>query len=259
MKKNKDLIYKCEECGFVTNENNKVCVLCGKKTINVNQKKRLYFNSLPPFLEQKQDTCLVYYCKRCNEVEKTKVCLLNNTINSLALRYQKRLILLETIKHLNEVFTNEEIKDILNKLSDEEKDLIYLNYQASYRYFYKQDKTKASIMFFLSALMSYLAFSLADYYQDKETVIISYFALGFSIATLFILACLGFEYMWRAYKVEYEKLAKKIVIIASSSAVLYILLMIYFDLGFILAVRYALISLVIMTMIYMINSLEKKV
>ena len=110
MKKNKDLIYKCEECGFVTNENNKVCVLCGKKTINVNQKKRLYFNSLPPFLEQKQDTCLVYYCKRCNEVEKTKVCLLNNTINSLALRYQKRLILLETIKHLNEVFTNEEIK-----------------------------------------------------------------------------------------------------------------------------------------------------
>lgn len=257
MKKKINLTTECLVCGYETNEDNIYCPLCKGKTKKKENQPRKYVQQLPKQIPSNKSEGLVYYCLKCDEVKTTNICLIHNTRNKLALIFNDRLVLVEAITHLSDAFREDEIKDLLNSLQQEEKDLVYLNSKDSYRYFYKQDKARAGVMFVMSLLMSYLAFTLADYYQESKTVIISYFALGFCLATLFIFSALGWEYLYGASSVEYYKKPFKITLIGTGGAILYSLFMVFIDPGFILAVRYALISLGIIVIIYIIYSLLK--
>lgn len=211
----KQKYYECEKCHFKTKEKNKKCPICN---YDMKQKEGV-IEHINPTLPEKitnehhKNVNMGYYCFKCRKNMKTKVCLDCNNVGSMYIEYNNKKAIVKRIKHLTEVFDEEEINVINNDLTIEEKTYIYHNYENSYRFFYKKDSNKA-IACFIFAILFYLVFLDITLNMNEQTYIFVSYIFNMISNTLFIiLIFLGIWYLIDASNVEFLKIPAKIGIL----------------------------------------------
>ena len=215
MKKN--YIYECCHCGFQTNEKNKKCPLCENETKKIVHEKLDNVLNLPEKLEANSNrkVKVSYYCFKCRKESINKVCMDCNNVSSLMIEYNNKKAIIKRIDRLSDVFTPNEIDEILSELTIEEKNLIYLNYESAYRFFYKKDKPKAITCFIFAFIFYFLFLDIALNMSEQSIYFMSYF---FNVIANFIFAImilLGIWYLTNATVVEFDKVPAKLAIVIS--------------------------------------------
>lgn len=203
---------ECLKCHFKTKEKNKKCPICN----NVMQQKEGKLEHINPTLPEKltnehhKNVKMGYYCFKCRKDMKTKVCLDCNNVGSMYIEYNNKKAIIKRIKHLNEVFNEQEIDDINNDLTIQEKTYIYHNYENAYQFFYKKDSNKA-VACFIFAIVFYLIFLDITFNMNEQTYIFVSYIFNMIANTMFlILVFLGIWYLIDASNVEFLKIPTKI-------------------------------------------------
>lgn len=219
---------KCNSCGFIIKEKLKTCPLCHgemKQTVEL----ATYGSNLPKAIAPREGKVRIsYICYKCRKKTTHHICLDCNLPNFLCVEYGAKRAIIQRIEDLSDVFTEDEVKEILQELSMEEKSWIYYNLMGHMRFFYRKDKTKAAALFFIGALMFYVCLTIALDIQDKM-LFVSYFinALGNGVLGTFLV--IGLWYLMDASSVEYKKIAAPIAIVHGFLAVLQAGLSIVFE------------------------------
>lgn len=236
----KQKYYECEKCHFKTKEKNKNCPICNS---SMNQKEGI-IKHINPTLPEKisnehhKNIKMGYYCFKCRKDMKTKVCLDCNNVGSLYVEYNNKKAIIKRIKHLNEIFNDEEINVINKDLNEHEKTYLYHNYENSYQFFYKKDSNKA-IACFIFAIVFYLIFLDITFNMNEQTYIfVSYIFNMIANTLLIILLFLGIWYLIDASNVEFLKIPTKIGILSLIPNVIQLALCIVNDAD----IKYTLIS-----------------
>lgn len=210
MKKSK--IYKCTKCGFETKEKHKKCPLCYKEMVEQEGEVVDINPTLPEKFDNSghEDVELYYHCFKCEKKKKTKVCMDCNNVGSMTLEYNGKKAVINRIKHLRDVFSSKEVEYILSKLSDQEKTYIYHNYESSYRFFYRKDKSKSVVCFIFSVFLYVTFLDLAFGMLEQESFFLGYFLNLAANCIFLILIILGFWYLFDATMVEFKKIPMKV-------------------------------------------------
>lgn len=215
MKKN--YIYKCVHCGFETNEFNKKCPLCGNDTEKIEHEKLNINPTLPKHIaiNNNRNVKMDYYCFKCKKESGNEVCLDCNNVSSLMLEYKNKKAIIKRINHLKDIYTDQEIDEILSELTTEEKNYIYFNYQNAYRFFYKKDKPKAITCFIFAIVFYFLFLDITLNMSEKTYYFMSYFFNVIGNFMIVVMGSLGIWYLVDATVVEFEKVPAKLAIIIS--------------------------------------------
>lgn len=257
----KTYIYKCNHCGFETNEYNKKCPLCGNETTKIEHAKLNINPTLPERLNNNNNSRNVkmnYHCFKCKKDTLNKVCLDCNNVASLQIEYNNKKAIIKRINCLNEVFTNEEVTEILKELTEEEKNYIYFNYQDAYRFFYKKDKTKAIVCFLFSAIFYGLFLDIALNMSDETYYFMTYFFNCIGNFIFVVMGALGFWYLKDATVVEFEKVPAKLAIVVGIPNILNLAYLIVKDCKIKETLISGWITLVLSIIIYIIYVLVDK-
>lgn len=212
----KKYIYKCNNCGFKTNEKNKKCPICNMEMVKEEGEEININPTLPDKItnEGHENVEMGYYCFKCRKKMKTKVCLDCNNVGSLYLETNNNRVIIKRIKHLTEHFDNDEMNDILNELNDQEKTYIYHNYESAHRFFYKKDINK-SIVCFIFAFIFYLVFlDITFNMNENNYLFVSYIFNMLSNTVGITLLSLGVWYLLDASNVEFMKIPVKVAIVS---------------------------------------------
>lgn len=214
MKKN--YIYECIHCKFKTNEKNKKCPICNNemekkegKEININP-------TLPNTItnDNHEKIEMGYYCFKCRKKMKTKVCLDCNNVGSLYIETNENRAIVKRIDHLTEHFDEEEMKNILNELTDQEKTYIYHNYESAHRFFYKKDINKSIVCFIFAFIFYFVFLDMTFNMNENNYLFVSYLFNMISNTMGISLLSLGVWYLLDASNVEFMKIPIKVVIIS---------------------------------------------
>lgn len=213
MKKNH--IYKCKKCNFKVNEKNKKCPICGGEmdiiegeSININP-------TLPDKItnENHKEIEMGYYCFKCRKTMKTKVCLDCNNVGSLYLETKDTRKIIKRIDHLTDEFDEDEMKVILNELTDQEKVYIYYNYESAHRFFYKKDKNKAIACIIFAFIFYFVFLDITFNMNEKNYIFVSYIFNMLANTMSITLISLGVWYLLDATNVEFMKIPIKVAVV----------------------------------------------
>ena len=213
MKKN--FVYKCENCGFITKEKNEKCPICNEQMECIEGIDKNLNPTLPSNLSQyKHDyTEIGYYCYKCKNKKKTKVCIDCNTTNYLYIEHNNKIAIINRIKKLSDVYTKDELNVISKELTDQEKVYIYHNYEDSYRFFYKKDGPKAIACFVFALIFYFVLLDMTFNMNESEFVFMSYLFNSIGNWLLLTLSIIGIWYLFDATNVEFKKIPMSVGVI----------------------------------------------
>lgn len=208
----KGYVCKCSKCGFMTNEKNKVCPLCGKEMVEVEHEQIQVNPNLPDILDNNKDrdVKMGYYCFKHQTKMRTKVCINCNDVGSLYVEYNNKTAIIKRINSLTDKFTDEEIEVILQQLTEEEKMYIYYNYESAYRFFYKKDKPKAIVCFIFSFVFYFLFLDMVFNMNERNFDFVGYIFNMIGNILFVVLNILGVWYLCDATNVEFKKIPIKV-------------------------------------------------
>lgn len=212
----KKQVYQCTSCTYSTNEHNKKCPLCNNEMmLNNNIEKHLNHNLPETLLHDDGEVKMTYYCYKCHKKTSKRVCINCNTVTYIILEYNEKKAIINKIHRLSDVFNDEEIKYILSKLSEEEKDIIYCNYCDSHEFFNRVDKVKSSLML-LSSIFIYVMFlEITLGFNERDLLFVAYFTNAIGNILLCTLIILSIWYLIDATEVEHKMIPLKTLIIVS--------------------------------------------
>lgn len=213
MKKN--YIYECINCHFKTNEKNKKCPICNKEMVKQEGEEIKTNPTLPDTItnENHNNIEMGYYCFKCHKKMKTKVCQDCNNVGSLYLETKDTRAVIKRINHLTEEFSEDEMKDIVNELTDQEKTYIYHNYESAHRFFYKKDINKSIVCILFSLIFYFVFLDITFNMSEQEFVFVSYIFNTIANSMGIILIFLGIWYLIDASNVEFIKIPVKVAIV----------------------------------------------
>ena len=216
---------QCSRCLFVTKEIHKTCPFCESKTMVIEGEAPIYDASLPQQIKpQLIIPRLEYFCNGCKKPITNYICVECNKQAQLRLLYNGKKAIIGRIESLKEVFTDDEIQDILPQLTHQEKYWIYHHLFLSDRFFYRRDTMKASVSFFVGIVMFFLGLMITTQYIDASDVFVAYFSNAFGNGFLTLFTIIGLWYLLNAGIVEYKKIPTEAAIITSLTFVSYVLL-----------------------------------
>lgn len=223
----------CSVCGFKTKEVNRNCPLCLSPTNAVPWEDFSYEINLPPQIKQKNNIIYFgYYCTKCRTRSINRVCITCNNLNPLTIMYQGKRALIHQIENLEDVFTKQEVLEILNSLTNQEKYYIYHHLSHSDRFFYRRDSLKAGVSIFIGILMYSLSFIITANDANNETLFLAYFSNAFGMGFLLLFTIFALWYLCKPTEIEQTKLPTETAIIIASSMVLYIITAIFQNFDF---------------------------
>lgn len=213
MKKN--YIYECINCHFKTNEKNKKCPICNSEMVKKEGKEITINPTLPEKItnEHHNHIEMGYYCFKCHKKMKTKVCQDCNNVGSLYIETEQNRAVIKRINHLTEEFSEDEMKDIVNELTDQEKTYIYHNYESAHRFFYKKDINKSIVCILFSLIFYFVFLDIAFNMSEQEFIFVSYLFNTIANSMVIVLLFLGIWYLIDASNVEFIKIPIKVAII----------------------------------------------
>ncbi len=252
-------ISECSKCNFKTKEKHSSCPLCNGK-MNKIEGDVTYNHNLPNRLNKvDRNVKISYFCYKCRNESFNKVCLNCNVTSYLSLEYNNKRAVINRIDNLDEVFSEEEVYEILKELTDEEKYYIYHNFAISYKFFYQRDNAKAIILFFMAFLIYYVAFNVTLNYLETS-IIISYFANGFANGVFSIFTVLGIWYLLDASFVEYDNASPYVGITCGVIQIIYIGLALIYSINFKLTLILGFISIIISIILsFVITTIVRKI
>lgn len=212
----KGYICKCTSCGFKTSEKNKKCPICNESMEIIQDELNNYNPTLPEKIDNSnhQNIEMGYYCFKCRKEIKTKVCLDCNNVASLYVKNNNKRAVIKRINHLTDVFDKNEMQNILQELTEQEKVYIYHNYESAYRFFYKKDKTKAIVCLIFAFIFYAVFLDMAFNMNEQTYIFMSYIFNCIANTMLIILLSLSIWYLIDASNVEFMKIPVKVGIIS---------------------------------------------
>lgn len=226
-------MYKCVKCNFKTIEENKYCPLCNSKTEKIEENNQnIQYADPDKISSSTKDVSFSYYCYKCKKYSQKKVCIDCNIIGYLSINYKQKHYILNRINKLSDVFSDNEVDEILNSTNDDEKNYIYHNLDEPSRFFYRNDKSKSYTSYFFAIMFYILGFIVSTNNHDNE-MIIPYFANVLSNFSLPILLFIGIWYSKNAYQLEESKSAVKIALIGLVISFVYIVISLILSLNYI--------------------------
>lgn len=166
------------------------CRICGSKLKLCFKKPKKYISTLPSEIKEtkNRDFNFGYLCLMCDKIDSKKVCLICNHSGNLALMYHNKCAEIKKIKSLREVFTKDESLYIAKNLTDEEKDIIYANFEDS-QSLIVYPRISHFFAYIITGILLYaMFFSFAVFAFQKKRLEIAYSLNGFSncVFSLFI-------------------------------------------------------------------------
>jgi len=220
-------IYVCDDCHFKMKEKNKICPICHGKTKKVDGDIKKTFRMPEKLTKTHKDVALEYICPKCQRHLEQAICPMCNVQGLLLLQYNNKKVIINKVYDLYTVFTDEEVKEIANLLSEDEKNILYHNFYNSYLFFYHQDKGKAIGLFIMGIIIEYIVLNLmTEWYEDSIELV--YFTSGFGIGLLTTFVAIGINYLVDARVVEESKLAGKLGLANAIIVIIYVALSFYF-------------------------------
>ncbi len=211
----KGYICKCNKCGFVTIEKSELCPICDSKMDMIEGTGNNLNPSLPNRLDQykHENIEIGYYCYKCRNKKQTKVCIDCNYVNHLYIEYNGKRAVINRVKRLSDIFTQEELNVVSNELTEQEKVYIYHNYEGAYRFFYKKDVAKCIASLVFAFIFYFVLLDMTFNMFESEYNFMSYFfnALGNWLFTT--LGIISIWYLFDATNVEFKKIPIKVGLI----------------------------------------------